>query len=42
MSDFLNDIKGVRKRARSRMSESAVTDGYKADRGRACSTKSLP
>lgn len=32
MSEFLNDIEGVRKRACDHISEGAVTDGYRADR----------
>ena len=34
MSEFLSDIAGVRKRAREKMSEGAVTAGYQADRPR--------
>jgi bacterioferritin len=34
VSAFVNDIEGVRKRAREHISEGAVTDGYKADRAR--------
>lgn len=34
MSDFLSDVEGIRKRARDRISEGAVTDGYNADRAR--------
>ena len=34
MSNFLNDIEGIRKRAREQISDGAVTDGYQADRAR--------
>jgi bacterioferritin len=34
MSDFLNDIEGIRRRAREHISEGAMTQGYKADRAR--------
>ncbi len=37
MSDFLDDIEGIRKRARQRISDGAVTDGYRADRARVIS-----
>jgi bacterioferritin len=34
MGDFLNDIQGIRKRARAHLADGAVTDGYQADRAR--------
>jgi bacterioferritin len=34
MGDFLSDIESIRRRAREKISEGAVTDGYRADRGR--------
>jgi bacterioferritin len=37
VSEFLSDIEDVRRRARQHISEGAVTDGYKADRGRVIS-----
>ncbi len=37
MSNFLDDIEGIRKRARQRISDGAVTDGYRADRARVIS-----
>lgn len=34
MGEFLSDVKKIRERARQRMEEGAVTEGYKADRRR--------
>jgi bacterioferritin len=34
MSEFLTDIQAIRERARKHMENGAVTQGYKADRGR--------
>ncbi len=34
MPDFLNDIEGIRRRAREHIAEGAVTSGYHADRAR--------